>query len=278
MSGTMHHVLPRIAWSGYLSLGLGFLFAPVAAAFVFSFSADRFPTLPMSGLSLQWYAEALADPKVWEAAGNTVLVAVVNATIATALGFAAAYADIRFRFIGKRLVLVAALLPPTIPLVIMGLAMLAYLSRIGLSGTLTSIVICHVVLSAPFAMAVCRLRLSQMDQSLEAAAHNLGAPPWVAFREIVLPFAWPGILAAFFLTLAVSFDEFAVAWFVGGLNETIPVRILSTLQGQVSPVIHAIGTMTFAVSMALILISQYLLRYQGHRTSPGQSNGGEGNV
>ena len=49
-------------------------------------------------------------------------------------------------------------------------AMLAWLSQVGLSGTLTGIVIAHVVLATPFAMAICRLRLSQMDPSLEAAA------------------------------------------------------------------------------------------------------------
>ena len=60
--------------------------------------------------------------------------------------------------------------------------------------------------------------------------------------EVILPFAGLAILAALFITMAVSFDEFAVAWFVAGSNETLPVRILSTLQGQVSPSINAIGT------------------------------------
>jgi hypothetical protein len=43
----------------------------------------------------------------------------------------------------------------------------------------------------------------------------------------------------------VSFDEFAVAWFVSGLNETLPVKVLGFLQGQVSPRINAIGTFVF---------------------------------
>ncbi len=46
--------------------------------------------------------------------------------------------------------------------------MLAWLSQVGLSGTLTGIIIAHVVLATPFAMAICRLRLSQMDPALEA--------------------------------------------------------------------------------------------------------------
>ena len=45
--------------------------------------------------------------------------------------------------------------------------------------------------------------------------------------------------------MAVSFDEFAVAWFVSGLNKTVPVIILEILQGNVDPQINAIGTFVF---------------------------------
>ncbi|MGY8791167.1 MAG: ABC transporter permease, partial [Pseudomonadales bacterium] len=60
----------------------------------------------------------------------------------------------------------------------MALAMLAWFSKIGMSGQIYSIVIAHSVLTAPFAMAVIRLRLSQMDPDLEAAAWNLGGSEW----------------------------------------------------------------------------------------------------
>lgn len=101
--------------------------------------------------------------------------------------------------------------------------------------------ICHIVMCSPFAMAVIRMRLAQMAPQLEAAAWNLSASQWQAMRYVILPFTAPSIFAALFVTMAVSFDEFAVAWFVSGLNETVPVRILNTLQGQVSPTINAIA-------------------------------------
>src|SRR5690606_7548875 len=112
---------------------------------------------------------------------------------------------------------------------------------------------------APFAMAICRLRLAQMDPSLEAAAWNLGANRWRAVAHVVIPFCAQAILAALLITLAVSFDELAVAWVVSGLNETMPVRVLGFLQGQVSPRINAIGTLVFAVSMTLVILAQVLL-------------------
>lgn len=66
-----------------------------------------------------------------------------------------------------------------------------------------------------------------------------------------------------FITMAVSFDEFAVAWFVSGLNETLPVKVLGFLQGQVSPRINAIGTFVFILSMTLVILAQLLLSGNG---------------
>jgi spermidine/putrescine transport system permease protein len=108
-------------------------------------------------------------------------------------------------------------------------------------------------------MALIRLRLSQMDPSLEAAAWNLGATQWRAFREVILPFTLPAILSALFITMAVSFDEYAIAWFVSGFQETLPVRILAMFQGQVSPRINAIGSIVFTITMSLVIMAQALL-------------------
>ncbi len=243
----------------YVVLAYLFVFAPILASFVFSFNSDRFPTLPLGQFSTEWYQAVAADPLVWQGLRNTLLVGVVVGVMSTALGFGAAYTDYRYHFMGKQIYLALALLPPTIPVVIMGLAMLAFLSRVNLSGDALAVIIAHVVVCAPFAMAVIRLRLSQMDPSLEPAAWNLGASEWGAMRHVIIPFCRPAILGALFVTMAVSFDEFAIAWFVSGLNETLPVKVLGFLQGQVSPRINAIGTFVFVTSMTLLILAQLLL-------------------
>lgn len=243
----------------YVVLSFAFVFAPIAASFVFSFNSDRFPSIPLGSFSTEWYRAVATDPLVWEGLRNTLMVGVIVSIVATALGFGAAYTDFRYKFFGKSAYLALALLPPTIPVVILGLAMLAFLSRINLSGQAISVIIAHIVICSPFAMAIIRLRLSQMDPDLEAAAWNLGASEWSAMRHVIVPFARPAIFAALFITMAVSFDEFAIAWFVSGLNETLPVKVLGFLQGQVSPRINAVGTFVFVTSMTLVIIAQILL-------------------
>ncbi|KIC08601.1 polyamine ABC transporter permease [Leisingera sp. ANG-M1] len=243
----------------FTGLALVFLYAPILTNFVFSLNSDRFPTIPLGGFTLEWYRLILADALVIDAFKNTIKIALIVAPVATLMGFAAAYADYRFNFLGKKLVLVFALMPPLIPLVVIGLAMLAYLSRIGLSGTLPAIIVSHIVLTSPFAMAIIRLRFSQIDGDLEFAAQNLGASNWRAFRAVIIPSTKTSVLAAFLLCMAVSFDEYAVTWFVGGLEETSSVRILSFLQSAVSPRINAIGSITFVTSISLILGAQFLV-------------------
>ena len=250
--------LNLFGWVWLLAL-FTFIFAPIAASIVFSFNSDRFPTLPLGSFTTEWYVRAFSRPEVWEAIGHSLIVAVVTSLLSTFIGFATAYTDFRYGFRFKQAYLALALLPPTLPLVILGLAMLAWLSQTGLSGTLIGIVIAHVVLATPFAMAICRLRLSQMDPALEAAAWNLGAGQWAAMRHVILPFCAPAVVSSLCLTAAVSFDEFIVAWFVSGLNRTVPVLILEILQGNVDPQINAIGTVVFLTSMTLVIAAQVLI-------------------
>lgn len=258
----------------YVIVVLLLVFAPIITSFIFSFDESRYAAIPWGGFSTKWYQAAFDDPDVARGFTNTVIVALCTSVIATLIGFATAYTDYRYRFFGKNVYLALALLPPTIPVIILGLAMLVSLARVGMSGELYTVIICHVVYCIPFAMALIRLRLSQMDPDLEAAAWNLGAGQWRTMREIILPFSLPAILSALFLTMAVSFDEYAIAWFVSGFNETLPVRVLVLLQREVSPKVNAIGSVVFVISMSLVMLAQIALLVRKPRRRADQPVGG----
>lgn len=257
------------ALRSWFLLALAFIFVPIVISFIFSFSPNRYPTIPLDGFSTGWYELILEEAPVPRAFVNSIKAGVIVALISTFIGFAAAYTDYRYRFFGKSFYLALALLPPTIPVLILGLVMLMYLSRISLVGELYSVVLAHVVYCIPFAMALIRLRLAQLNPDLESAAWNLGANSWRAMREVILPFTLPSIFASLALTMAVSFDEYMIAFFTGGITETLPVRVLALLQGQVSPRINAIGSVVFTISMGLVILAQILLltRRSGERST-----------
>ena len=214
----------------------------------------------------------LEEPAFAEAFRRSLIVAGLTSAIATFIGFGAAYADYRYRFFGQKVYVALGFIPPMVPVLILGVAMLMFLSQIGLSGDLHSVVISHVVLCTPFAMAIIRLKLSQMEPNLEAAAWNLGANEWRTMRKVILPFCRPAILAALFITAAISLDEFAIAWFVSGLEETLPVRVLNLVARQSSPSVNAIGSFTFTLSLTLVALAQvFLIASQRRRKSAAET-------
>jgi len=243
----------------YIVLGFAFIFAPILSLMVFAFNEDRFPSLPWRGFSTRWFAAVFETPEFTSALKNSLVVGAIVAVIATFLGGTAAYFLNRWNFRGKGVYLGIAVLPPCIPLVILGLALLIYLKEIHLSGSLTSVVISHVVIASAFALGIVRMRLTEMDPTLEQAAWNLGSSQWRAIKEVVLPQALPAIVAALLITMAVSWDEFIISWFVSGLDVTLPVAIFNELQGQVSARINAIGTIVFGVTIFLVVLAQLAL-------------------
>lgn len=269
MSTRPSTILSRTAQYAFLILLFGFIATPMLVIAVFSFDANRFPTIPWGGFSLEWHQAALGDAMIRSAFGNSLVVALATAVISTLLGFAAAYVDYRYVFRGKALFGLVVAIPPAVPASILGMAMLAFLSRMGLFGSVTAIVACHVAIATSFSMAIIRLRLRDFPRDLEPAAWNLGASPFVTLFRVVVPFCKPALIASFFLTAAVSFDEFLIAWFVGGTVETLPVRILNLLQGQVNPKINAIGTVVLVISITLVLLAQ---RFVGVKAGPRSSN------
>lgn len=263
-----------LAWA-YVGLVFAFVFAPILVSFVFSFSENRFPTLPLQGVSLEWYRRVWDEPAFAQALGRSLLVAGATAFLSTFIGFGAAYVDYRYRFLGQKFYVAMGIMPPMVPVLILGVAMLMFLSQVGLSGQLYSVVIAHVVLCTPFAMAINRLKLAQMEPNLEAASWNLGANEWRTMRWVIVPFCIPSLLASAFITAAISLDEFAIAWFVSGLEETLPVRVLNLVARQSSPSVNAIGSLTFTMSLTLVILAQLLL-FGGRRSRSGRGSSDAG--
>jgi spermidine/putrescine transport system permease protein len=258
--------LLAIASRVYIGLAFAFIFAPIVTLVIFAFNENRFPSLPWTGFSLAWFESVLNDAALLAAARRSIVVAMAVAVLATLLGATAAYCVTRWEFPGKNAYLGLVVAPPCIPLLILGLALLIFLRQLQLAGSLPAVIISHTVIAAPFAFGIVRLRLAELDPHLEQAAWNLGANEWDAIRAVVLPQAAPALVAAFLLAMTVSWDEFIIAWFVSGLQITLPVYIWTSFQAEISTAVNAIGTIVFAVSITFVLIAELVLFR--HRDEP----------
>ena len=260
-----------IIGKAYVVLIFAFIFAPIVISIMFSFSEARFPSLPLSLGSLEWYSNAWKSTAIRDAFWRSVTVSITVGFVSTVIGFTAAYTDYRYaRFYGKKIYLALGLTPPMVPTLVLGVGMLFYLTQVGLSHQLHSVIIGHVVLCTPFAMAVIRIRLAQMNPKLEEAAWNLGASQASGLTRVILPFCWPALAASVLVCAAFSFDEFAIAWFVSGMEHTLPVRVLELIQREYSPAVNAIGTVTFLISMGLVIVAQILMVAFGSTKAEGR--------
>jgi len=238
----------------YAAAIYGFVFLPVAVLVTFSFQSGRLPVPPFDGPSLRWYGEVLADRDLMAALANSALVAVGSSAVAVVLGFLAAHALARHRLPGaawQRALLVA---PLTVSTLIVGLGLLMLAGELGISKGLLLVGVGHVVLNMPLCFAVIFAGMTEAQRSAERAARDLGAAEVAVLRLVTAPMLAPPILAAFFLSVTFSWDEFIVAFLLSRFDVTLPVEIWSLLRSGLTPETNAIGSIVFLVSIGLVVL------------------------
>ena len=238
--------------------------APLAVLALFSFNASRFTV--WEGFSLGWYRAALRDQTLAEAAGNSLLIALVSAAVATAAGTLAAYGMWKRQ---DRILLGSLYLSLVTPEIVMGVALLALFQFafrwLDLQLGMFTVVLAHVAFSLAFVVIVVSARLRTLDRSLEEAAMDLGAGEWQAFRLVTLPALTPAILAAALLALTLSFDDYVITSLVAGVDsETLPMWIYAAARRGVSPVLNAISALVVMFFGLVILLSEALQRRSGN--------------
>jgi putrescine transport system permease protein len=257
---------------GALLFGYAFLYGPIAVLLVYSFNESRLVTV-WGGLSLRWYGALFADARMIEAAWLSLRIAAASATAAVVLGTAAAFALVRFgRFRGRTLFSAMLLAPLIIPEVITGLSLLLlFVSLENLIGWpagrgAATIGLAHVTIGISYAAVVVRARLVRLDPDLDAAAADLGARPFAAFRQVTLPLLAPALAAAWLLAFTLSLDDLVVASFVTGPGaSTLPIVVFSSVRLGVTPEVNALAALLVAFVATAAGISAWMLHQRERR-------------
>ncbi|MEZ5560025.1 MAG: ABC transporter permease subunit [Pseudomonadales bacterium] len=233
-----------------VAFGYAFLYIPIVVLIGYSFNEGE-RVMVWQGFSTRWYGELLRDDQILTAAWLTLRIAVLTATVATALGLAAGYVLVRFgRFRTRTLFAGMLAAPLVVPEVITGLSLLMlFIALEQLTGWpgkrgITTITIAHITFCTAYVAVVVQSRLSQLDPSLEEAALDLGARPWRTFLQITVPLLAPALLAGWLLAFTLSIDDLVIASFVSGPGaSTLPMVIFSKVRLGLSPEINALATL-----------------------------------
>jgi spermidine/putrescine transport system permease protein len=240
------------------------LYAPMLPLVIYSFNAGTSLAI-WEGLSLRWYVSAWNNALVQEATFRSLYLAASASVIATVLATMAALGTTRTgRYRGLTAIYAMINQPLMVPEIVTAVALLIVFAVIreatGYHG-MTYLIIAHTAFCIPFAYLPIRARLESMDLTLEAAAADLYATPWRAFRRVTLPLLWPGILAGMMLAFVISLDDVVITELVKSPGQdTLPTYMLGLLRRVITPEVYAISTVLLAVSVVVVTISFFLNR------------------
>lgn len=251
--------LPGLAGGLLVAFVMVVLFGPVLMLALFSFNDSSIISLPWEGFTTKWYEEAWNNGQARDAVVNSLIVAMIVMVLSVVLGTLAAWGLTRLRFRGRGLIagLNGAVL--VVPWLIIGVAGLIFFSEIGVSLSLQTITLMHLVVTFPLVVAIVSAGLVRFQRSLEEAAIDLGATQRQMLRYVVLPQVGPSIAAASIFAFAWSFNNFEISFFNGGFEQTFPVWVFSILrQSENLPVVNAVSTV-IAVAQILAVFGAWAL-------------------
>ena len=264
-------MVKKIIGQCYIWVLLLLMYLPVLVLIAFSFT-EATNVGEWSGFTFDLYPRLFQSEEIMIALGNTVLIAVISAALATLIGSLGAvgafYSKRRMRnaidlatqipVVNAEIVVAFSL---TVLFVFLGNLVNAYMF------SFWTLLIGHMCLSVPFVYISVKPKLQQMDPSLYEAALDLGCSPTQALGKVIVPEIMPGIFSGFLLAVTLSLDDFIVTAFTRGnglLSGEKKIETLSTLvqakvkKGPIPLEMRSLTTIIFIlVVLAVVGITIY---------------------
>jgi len=238
-----------------------FLIAPILVIMPLSFNAEPYFTYPMPGFSIRWYEDFFNNPQWILGLKNSVIVGIFATAIASVLGTLAALGLNRAVFRGKSAILAVLISPMVVPIVITAVGMFYFYSKLGLTSSLTGLILAHATLGVPFVVITVSATLVGFDNNLIRAGASLGASPVSVFFRVTFPLILPGIVSGALFAFITSWDELVVAIMLASTEQhTLPRRMWSGIRELLSPTIMAVATMLIIISIMLMVVMELLRR------------------
>ena len=269
----------RLAERGLNFLMFLFLYAPLLVMVFFSFNAGK-STSVFSGFSFYWYGELFSSSDTMTAVRNTLLLALLSATVATVMGTMAAVGVFRMRSrTASQTVMTVTNIPMMNPDIVTGVSLMllfVFLGRLlGLANSLSfwTLLIAHITFNLPYVILNVLPKLRQTDKHLTDAALDLGCTQRQAFFKVVLPAIRPGVFAGWLMSFTLSLDDFVISYYTNGADfQTLPLKIFAMTKKTVKPDMYALSTLIFVTILLLLILSNVLKNRSEEKARRGQGS------
>ena len=252
-----------------LCFGFAFLYIPIVLVIIYSFNDSKLVTV-WGGWSIRWYMELFSNENILNAALLSFRIAAITATVATIFGTMAGLILARLREFRGRMLFTGMIASPLVmPEVITGLSLLLlFVSLQNFIGWpsqrgMNTITIAHITFSMAYVAVIIQSRLTEVNESLEEAAMDLGAKPARVIWDITLPIILPAMISGWLLAFTLSLDDLVISSFVSGPGATtLPMLIFSKVRLGVSPDINALATILILMVTVGVCIAAWIINRQ----------------
>ena len=261
-------------------LSLGFTLAYLSLIVLVPLSAVFLKT---ATLSWPGFWQAVASPRVVASYKLTFGMSLLAALINTVFGFLLAWALVRYRFPGKKVVDALVDLPFALPTAVAGISLTAlyakngwlgqYLESIGIKVAFTplGVLVALVFIGLPFVVRTVQPVLEDLDTEIEEAAASLGARRLQTVWRVVVPSLTPALLTGFALAFARSVGEYGSVIFIAGnlpmVSEITPLIIITKLEQYDYAGATAVASVMLVASFVLLLIINGLQGWTDRRSA-----------
>jgi len=236
-------------------LFVAFMLAPLLMVVFVSFTDKGYIAMPFDGASWRWYEAILKDDSFMSAFYRSLALGFTAATLATLLAVPAGMAIAWHRFPGRDAMLGLLLSPLMVPHVVLGIALLRFLTLLDSSGTLWGLTAAHTVIVLPYVLRMVVAAATGFDRTVAQAAESLGASAWTVFRRVELPLIVPGVAGGWIIAFINSFDELTMSIFVASAGtETLPVKMYNHIANTIDPLLASVSTVLIVLTVVLMIV------------------------
>lgn len=243
----------RYVGKALLILSLIFFYLPIVFMVVFSFNQSKSLT-HFTGFSLRWYQAMLKSHGMMSSLYITIIVAVLATLISTLIGTMTAIGLSQSTKQIRKFITRVDDFPLMNPDIVTAIGLMLLFITFRVEKGFVTLLLAHIAFCIPYVILSVMPRIRQLDPNLANAAMDLGATPFQAITQVIVPQIVPGIVSGALIAFTMSFDDFIISYFVSGKGVKNLSIMVYTMSKRVNPSVNAISTIVVILITILLLL------------------------
>lgn len=216
-------------------------------------------TLAQTGGTMTYngYEGAWIEQRFWVAVLNTAIVTVSVVVISLTIGTLGGYALARSGFKYTFWILIAALIFRAMPHVTLVSGYLLPFFQLNIWGYLPTSILVLVAINQPFTLWMLHSFFLSIPKDLDESAMVDGCTRFQAFRMVIIPVMWPGVITTALFSFLLAYNDFTVtSMLLTQVNQTMVPKIssfLGSVQAE-NKVMYAVAAVVSAIGPLFVLV------------------------